>query len=48
MVISGLPQGSILDHVLFLIYINVIDEVFTCKIAAFANDMNRGLSNYNS
>ena len=33
-----MPQGSVLGPILFLIYVNDIDEGLTCKISKFAND----------
>ena len=37
-VISGVPQGSVLGPILFLIYVNDIPEIVNCCIKTFADD----------
>jgi len=40
---SGVPQGSVLEPLLFLIYVNDIDDSICTKLLKFADDTKVGL-----
>ena len=37
-VLSGIPQASVLGHIIFLVYINDLEEWVTSKILKFSDD----------
>ena len=39
-VLSGIPQGSVLAPILFLIFINDLDDDLSSKVLKFADDTN--------
>ena len=47
-VLSGVPQGSVLDPILFLIYVNHVVNGLTCKFKVFADDIKIYISDINN
>jgi len=37
-IMQRVPQGSVLDHLLFVIYINDLDDCMVTRISKFADD----------